>query len=172
MAVQVPKIRAVPVTQDPSLSGFLNDLKKAVEAVSSASAPPQPVSSLSATPVSGGVVVQFTRSNATNFRLYASNTNDRSKATIVDLGSNNSYTDDVGSGGVDRFYWVEAISPTSSSPSPIAGPVSATTLALGTPATVTPPLQPSYGTVYDATLGHSRPVVYGTDFITPGKQAA
>jgi fibronectin type 3 domain-containing protein len=171
MAYQAPKIPAVPVVQDSNLASFLSSLKSAVEATTSATAPPQAVTGMKVTPIAGANVVQFVRSNATNFRLYASSTNDRSAASIIDLGSNNSYTDNVGQGGITRYYWVEAISHTSSSPSPLVGPLSATTLALGTSATVTPPSQPSYGTVYDTTIGTNRPIVFGTDFIPPGKQA-
>lgn len=172
MPVQAPKIRAVPVLQDPNAAGILSDLKNAAEYLLSASAPPQPISSLTATPIAGGVVVQFTRSNATNFRVYASSTKDRSAATIIDLGSNNSWTDNQGAGGITRYYWVEALTNTSASPSPIVGPVSATTLALGTSATVKPPAEPSYGTVYDTTIGTTRPIIFGSDFIQPGKQGS
>jgi len=170
MAVQPPKIGAVPVTQDPSLAAFLNDLKKAVEHLTSATPPPQPVTNLKATAIAGGIVVSFTRSNATNFRLYASDTNNRGAASIIDLGNNNQHTDTLGKGGVQRYYWVEAISQTSQQPSTVAGPVNATSLALGTAATVTPPAQPSYGTVFDSTTGGRRPIIFGTDYITPGKQ--
>ena len=172
MAVNPPKVRAVPLTADPGLSGILSDLKGAVDHLLSRSAPPQSPTGLTVTPIAGGNVVQFIRSNATNFRLYASATNDRSAARIVDLGSNNSYTDSLGQGGVDQWYWVEALSQTSSSPSPVVGPVKGTTLALGTSVPVNPPQQPSYGTVYDTTLGTRRPVVFGTDFVAPGKQGS
>lgn len=171
MAIQPPKIRDVPVTADPSLAGFLSDIKKGMDHLLSGSAPPQAPVGLKVTPIAGGNVVQFTRSNATNFRLYASPTNDRGSARIVDLGSNNQYTDNLGDGGVLQYYWLEALSQTSSAPSPVVGPVSATTLPLGTPAVVSPVQQPSYGTVFDTTLGARRPVVFGTDFVAPGKQA-
>ena len=170
MAVTPPKVRAVPITADPGLSGFLADIKKATDHLLSAAAPPQAPIGLSFIPTSGGIVVQFTRSNATNFRLYASATNDRSAARIIDLGSNNSYSDNLGQGGVDQWYWVEAISQTSATPSPLVGPVKATSLALNTPVTVPPIKQPSYGSVYDTTLGTTRPAIFGTDFISPGKQ--
>lgn len=166
---QPVKIRSVPITQDPSVQGILSDLKSAVENMQSGSAPPLPPTNFSLTPVSGGISVQFTRSNATNFRLYSSETADRSKAQIVDLGSNNQYTDNLGEGGVQRYYWIEAISPTSNQPSQLVGPHTATSLALGTPASVIPPNQPSYGSVFDTTLGRQRPLVYGTDFVPQGK---
>ena len=172
MAVQPPKIRSVPITQDSNLSGFLSDIKKVAEHLLSGSAPPQAPVGLKVTPIAGGNVVQFTRSNATNFRLYAGSTNDRSSARIIDLGSNNQYTDNLGDGGVDQWYWLEALSQTSSTPSDVVGPVKGTSLALGTSATVTPVQQPSYGTVYDTTIGARRPVVFGTDFVPPGKQGS
>jgi hypothetical protein len=43
-------------------------------------------------------------------------------------------------------------------------------LALGTPATVTPVVA-SYGTVFDTTLNATRPIIFATDQIVPGKQA-
>lgn len=164
-----PKVRSVPITQDPNLQGFLNDVKLAIDHAQSATAPPLPPTNFTATPIAGGVAIGFTRSNATNFRLYSGPTPNRSDATLTDLGSNNQYTDSQGQGGVLRYYWIEAISPTNSSPSQVVGPISATTLALGTPATVVPPPQPSYQTVFDATLGRTRPVVYGTDFLPQQK---
>lgn len=167
---QIPKIRATPVTSDPALAGWMDDVAKAIGAMASATPPPQPISNLQATPVAGGVVVGFTRSNATNFRLYSSSTNSRIGAQITDLGSNNQWTDNLGKGGVARWYWVEALSPTSGQPSSIVGPVHATSLALGTPATVTPPAQPSYATVHNATTGQNQPAVYATDFIPAGKK--
>lgn len=168
MAQQL-KVRAVPVGVDPAVSGILSDLKIVAEHLLSQSPPPQPVTGLTATPIAGGAVVQFTRSNATDFRVYCGNTRDSSKAEIVDIGNNNKYTDTVGDGGVTRYYWVQAYASTNQAPSAKVGPVSATTLPLGTAATVTPVQDPSYGTVYDTTIGTTRPVVFGTDFIPPGK---
>lgn len=162
------KIRSVPITQDPSLQGILTDLKQAVEQMSSATAPPLPPTNFQATPVSGGVNLTFTRSNATNFRLYAGPTPNRASASIIDLGSNNSYTHNLGGGGVQRYYWIEAISPTSNTPSNVVGPVAATSLPLGTAAPILTPPQ-SYRTVYDATLGRTRPAVFGTDFLPQQK---
>jgi hypothetical protein len=149
----------------------MSDVKQAIDYLLSASAPPQPPTNLSVTPIAGANVIQFSRSNATNFRVYASPTLDRSKATVTDLGTNNSFTHALGAGGVDQYYWLEAISSSSSTPSSLVGPVKGTTLALGASATVTPPLSPSYATVYDTTLGIRRPVVYPDDRVTPGKQA-
>lgn len=169
----VIKIRPVPSTQDPALQGILTDIKSAIEHLYSASPAPQPVSGLSATPIAGGVVLQFTRSNGINFRVYYGSTPNRASASIADLGSNNTFTDTVGSGGVKRYYWVEAHSPSAPSPSPIIGPVSATTLALGSPAIVTPTAVPSYQTVFDTTQNRRRPVIYGDgEFPTPPKEGA
>ena len=166
------KIRSVPTTQDPGVNGILSDLKIAVESLYSAIPNPQPPTNLTATPIAGGVVLQFTRSNGVNFRVYYGSSSDRSKASFSDLGSNNSFTDTVGSGGVLRYYWVEAHSPASSRPSPIAGPVSATTLALGTSATVAPPPTQSYRNTFDAVLHRTRPVTFADDFTTPTKEGS
>lgn len=168
-SVTQTKIRDVPIVQDPGLRNFLSDMKRAVEEIQPTSVPPQAPTGLKVTPIAGGNVVQFTRSNATNFRLYHSTTSDRGAAVIVDLGSNNSYTDSVGDGGIQKWYWVEAVN--SQSVSAIVGPSTGTTLALGTPATVTPVSAPSYQTVYDTTLNRNRPVVYAVDRINAPKQA-
>jgi hypothetical protein len=122
------------------------------------------------TPIAGGNIIQFTRSNATNFRLYASPTPDRSHSISVDLGSNNQWTHNLGKGGVSQYYWVEALSHISNLPSKAVGPVQGTSLLLASPSTVTPPSQPSYATVFDTTIGVRRPVIPGTDFVTPGKK--
>jgi hypothetical protein len=165
------KIRAVPITEHPGLNGFLSDLKDAIEQQQAVPSP-QPVTNLKATPTSGAIVVSFTRSNAANFRLYYGSSPDRTKASIVDLGNNNQWTDNVGQGGIKRFYWAQAITPNALSPSSITGPITATSLALGTNTTVPEQnvVEQSSVLVFDATIHAYRPAIYGQDYVTPGKQ--
>lgn len=168
------KLRAVPVTGHAGLDGFLSDVSQILQNASASAVPaPQPVTNLKVTPLAGAILVQFSRSNAQNFRLYMGSSPDRTKASIVDLGTNNQYRDDVGKGGVQRWYWVQALTPNALSPSSVSGPVSATSLALGTNATVReqPPIDQSYMLIFDATIHAYRPAVQGVDFVTPGRQA-
>lgn len=170
---QQVKIRAVPVTGNPALDGFLSDVHQLLSQTSSAVPSPQPITNLKVTPLAGSILIQFTRSNAQNFRLYMGSSPDRTQASIVDLGVNNQYTDSLGKGGVQRWYWVQAITPNSLSPSSTSGPVTATSLALGTNATVVQqqPVTQSYMLIFDATIHAYRPAVPGVDYVTAGKQA-
>lgn len=170
---QPANLRSVPITGHPGLDGYLSDLDQIVRPQLSAVPAPQPVTNLKVTPLAGAVLVQFTRSNATNFRLYMGSSPDQSKASIVDLGTNNQYSDNVGQGGVKRYYWVQAITPNALSPSSTTGPVSATSLALGTSAPVTnqAPAEQSFMLVFDATIHAYRPAIPGQDYVSAGKQA-
>jgi hypothetical protein len=168
---KVIKIPSVPVVADSGLQNFLTAIKQSVEQSNSVVPTPQAVSGLTATPIAGGIVVQFVRSNAANFRLFYNTTANQKSASIVDLGSNNRYTDNVGQGGETRYYWVQAQNANAASDSLIVGPVSATSLALTATASVPKPTQQSYAMVFDTTINGYRPAIYGTDYVTPGKQA-
>lgn len=160
-------IPAVPVVQDTTLASWMQAIHDVVKGLQQTVTPPQVPTGITVTPIGGGNVIQFTRSNATNVRLYHSTSADRSRAVIVDLGSNNGWTDTVGEGGVKKWYWLESVNSTSISA--LAGPFIGTTLALGTPATISPTAAPSYRQVFDTTLNRLRPVVYDTDRVNAPK---
>lgn len=162
------KIREVPLVEHAGLRDFLSDLKLVVEGLQTNAAPPPPPTNFKVTPVAGGNVVAFTRSAATNFRIYYGSSPQRGQAQFIDIGSNNQWTDTVGQGGITRYYWVEAIN--STSVSQLVGPLSGTTLALTVPATVTPPPAQSFQQVFDTTLNRNRPVVYPIDRIASPRQ--
>lgn len=159
---------ALPQVSDPQLQQWIEGLHEVVGNLQAATVAPNPPSSLTVTPVAGGNVIQFTRSNAQSYALYAGDTSDRSKAVQVDLRSSNSYTDTLGVGGSLRYYWVVGLAQ-SGQPSAILGPKTGTTLALGTPASPLPVVPPSYAQVYDTTLGRNRPVVSITDPTVAGQ---
>ena len=169
---QPTKLGSAPVTGHVGLDNFLRDVRDILTQQVSAVPAPQPVTNLSATPTAGAVIVRFTRSNAQNFRLYYGSSPDRTQASFVDLGSNSQWTDSVGKGGVKRWYWVQAITPNALSPSSVTGPITATSLALGTNATVPdqPTAEQSSVLVFDATIHAYRPAVYGQDYVIPGKR--
>lgn len=148
----------VPQTQDPALNDYLQRLHAYVTALGTSAQAPGLPTNLSVTPVAGGNVIQFTRSNGITFNLYLGSTPNRAGATQVGLGSANTYTDTVGQGGVARYYWVEALNQQGLS-SGITGPKSGTTLALGTPASAIPAVPQSTVQVFDTTLDRNRPVV-------------
>lgn len=164
MAQQTIRIRSVPPLKDPGAHGIISDLKAAVESLQSTLVPPQTPTDLKVFPIPGGNQVQFARTNATNFRIYHSTTSNRADATFVDIGTSNTYNDQVGAGGVNKWYWVEALS--SNQVSPLVGPVQSVTLALGTSAPALP-VAPIGQQVFDTTIGRVRPTVFNQDHATP-----
>jgi hypothetical protein len=94
---------------------------------------------LSATPKGGGVIVKFTRSDGDGYILYRNDKQTQDGAVRIDLGLANEYADETGVSGKKYFYWVKTRSGLQESLP--AGPVSATTLAIGAEAE-TPPDTP------------------------------
>lgn len=158
LPVRLPE---VPTGIDPALYNYLTLLHQAVVPIIAAQQPPNLVSSLTVTPIAGGNVIQFSRSNGVSFNLYLSDTPDRAAATQQNLQTANSWTDAVGIGGKLRYYWVEALNQSGAS-SGLVGPKSGTTLALGATATI-PVIRPSQVEVFDTTIDRNRP-----DIATPG----
>jgi hypothetical protein len=117
---------------------FLQTLVSTLKELQQTVIPPNPPSNLKVTPKAGGNIVQFTRSNGDVYALYKSTSPSLNGATRVDLGKANQYVDDVGDAGVTVFYWIFA--KTNQLTSTTVGPVSGTTLALGT--TITTPTPP------------------------------
>lgn len=153
------KLPEVPRTQDAALNDYLTQLHAAVMPLIEAAQPPNLPSSLTVTPIAGGNVVQFTRSNGVSFNLYMGDSPDRAKAAQQNMGSGNSWTDNVGAGAVKRYYWVEALNQNGLS-SGLTPPRSGTTLALGSPSAV-PFVRPSQVVVFDTTLNRNRPLIAG-----------
>lgn len=171
MAQQQNKLQRPPATGHAGMDSFLDSVYQRLQNDTSYAPPPQPVTALTVTPVAGGNVVQFTRSNALNFRLYWGTTPSFKDAhNIVDLGPNNNYQHNLGQAGQKVYYWVQAQSSNASSSAQAVGPVSGTTLALGTGAAITPPTQPSYMMVFDTTINAYRPAIYGHDYVSAPKQ--
>lgn len=164
MPPQLP-LPEVPRVDDAGLFDYLTRLHAAVLPLISAAQPPNLPTNLTVTPIAGGNVIQFTRSNGVSFNLYLSDSPDRAKATQQNLGSGNSWTDNVGVGGVKRYYWVEALNQQGAS-SGVVGVKSGTTLALGATATV-PFVRPAAVEVFDTTINRTRP-----DIATPGSPVA
>lgn len=167
MAKQV-KLPQIPNVGDPALQTWIQGVHSYIESLQSSSAAPNIPTSLQVTPIAGGNVVQFTRSNAVSYALYAGNTADRAKAAQVALGTSNSYTDNVGVGSQKRYYWIEGFSQ-NGVPSGVTSPANGTTLALGTPAPVIPIPVQSYAQVFDTALGRNRPVIATTDPAVSGQ---
>lgn len=158
MAPQI-KLPDVPHTGNVALDDYLNQLHNAVMPIIAAAQPPNLPSNLTVTPIAGGNVIQFTRSNGTSYNLYMSNSPDRSTATQQNLGTANSWTDNVGAGAVKRYYWVEGLNAQNLS-SGITSPKSGTTLALGAAATV-PFVRPAQVEVFDVTVNRNVPYIAG-----------
>lgn len=159
MPPQLP-LPEVPRVDDPALYDYLTRLHQAVLPLVSASQPPNLPGSLTVTPIAGGNVIQFSRSNGVSFNLYLSDSPDRAKATQQNLGTGNSWTDSVGVGGHKRYYWVEALNQNGLS-SGTVGPKSGVTLALGATATV-PFVRPALVEVFDTVLNRNRPDIATT----------
>lgn len=162
------ELPSLPPVSDPQLYSYLSGLHQVVANITSQYQAPTPPTSLSVTPIAGGNVVRFTRCNAITYALYMGDSADRAKAQQVNLGSSATYTDNVGAGGVARWYWVEGLNQLGI-PSTVTGPVTGTTLALGTPAAPLPAQAQSYATVFDTIIGRPRPVISAIDTEVAGQ---
>lgn len=165
---QTPKLPTLPTFSDSSQQQYFQGLHEVVSGLLASTAAPNAPTNLTVSSLPGGNTVQFTRSNAISYVLFMGNSADRSQATQVNLGSTNSYIDNVGRGAVARYYWVQGLSQ-SGTPSTITGPKSGTTGALGTAAPPLPIIPESYATVYDTTLGRNRPVISTVDTEVAGQ---
>lgn len=168
MAKPITTMPALPQIADPQLQQWAQGIHDVVSGLQAATLAPNAPSDLRVTPIAGGNVVQFTRSNAQSYTLYAGSSPDQSTATQVTLGTSNTYTENLGTPGTLRYYWVVGLSQ-SGTPSTLLGPKSGTTLALGTPAAPLPTVAASYAQVYDTTIGRNRPVIATTDPTVAGQ---
>lgn len=162
MSIKPLKMPSLPAVSDPGLQTYLAGLHPIVERLLAQSAAPNAPTNLTVTPIGGGNVVQFTRSNAASHVLFISPTSDRAAASQVNLGTSNVYTDNVGAGGQTRYYWVQGLSQ-SGVPSAVSPPQRGVTLAPGASATVTPIPVQSAVKVFDTTINRDRPAIADTD---------
>ncbi len=93
--------------------------------------PPSPVTNVRATALAGAIKIDFTRSDGDSYTLYKNNTPSTNLSTRIDLGTANTYIDNIGDGAILRYYLV--VSKTGGRESTPSAWVSATTLALNTP---------------------------------------
>lgn len=131
-------IPRIPVDMPVHHQSLLREMKKAIEALTPSNVPPGKPSNITIRPLPGGNQVMFTGGDgADKHILQISNTPnwDPTKAGSgkIDLGESTHYNDNVGIGGVTRFYWLVAKRGNMATDPP-TGPESGTTLALGTPA--------------------------------------
>jgi hypothetical protein len=100
-------------------------------------------------PQPGGNNIVFTVSDADTYQLFVGTNPDFTQAKTVELGTTNQYSDNVGTGGVKKWYWVRGVRANSrqGNVSILVGPVTGITLALGTAAT-TVPIVPGADRIY------------------------
>lgn len=168
---QQPKMPTLPTVADQALQDWITGVHAVIANLSVTVVAPNAPTSLQVTPIAGGNVIQFTRSNAVQYVLFMADTPDRAKAAQVNLGTSNSYTDNVGVGAKLRYYWVQGLS-NNGIPSTLSPLRSGTTLALGTANPVIPIPVQSFAQVFDTTLDRNRPVIATTDPNVAGQPSA
>lgn len=145
-------IPEIPIQNDwPGLRRALSEMRNVLRgqqasqnnpvaaASSIANVPARPITNLRITPVAGGNVVDFTRSDGDTYTLYWSTSKDFALAVTVELGQSNTYNDNLGSGGVTRYYWIRARRQNGQDSS-LVGPVAGMALTLGSATTLPKPL--------------------------------
>lgn len=135
-------IREVPNNIDPVLRQFLRELREAVISVQPDKQPLRSVSNLQVTPIAGGNRIRFSASNGEGYKLLIGDSAEVTKAYPVTIGNISEYTDNVGKGGVMRYYWVVAVSNGKTDALPI-GPMNGTTLSLVTETVLPTPPPPT-----------------------------
>jgi hypothetical protein len=138
MSTRPQGIPECPRNAPIALRRFYSEMRAAVLRVQQSVIAPAPPTNLKATAKAGGIIIQFTRSDGDSFVIYRNTTATLKNTVRIDLGGGNYYCDEIGAGAETRYYWVRAKK--GNLESSLVGPVSATTLALGT--AITPPEQP------------------------------
>src|SRR5262245_25627850 len=123
---------------DVSSPEFATWVRREVLRLQQALIPPDLITNLRVTALPGSNQVDFTRSDGNTYILYWNTTASINGAVRIELGLANKYVDEIGAGGVRRYYAIKA------KKGNVEGQVSAwmaqTTLALTAPAVVpTPP---------------------------------
>src|SRR5262245_584365 len=93
---------------DVSSAGFLNWVRNEVLRLQQALIPPATVTNFRATAQAGAIQIDFTRSDGDNYVLYWNKTASIDGAVRIELGFANKYVDNIGEGGVKRYYAVKA----------------------------------------------------------------
>ena len=126
---------------EPPPGDFFRWVRNTLVDLQAALIPPDVVTNMRATALSGAIQVDFTRSDGDAYTLYWNTTPSLNGSVRIDLGTSNKYVDDIGAGSVKRFYAVRSLK--GSVRGPVSAWVSATSLALGT--AITPPTPPPAG---------------------------
>lgn len=135
---------------------ILTDIRANQNAQVAAQTPPRVPVGLRVTPLPLSNLVQFVRTDGDYYEVLWSPTPDISKATLVNIGASQQWTDHVGVAAVKRYYWVRSVRALASRAairSPVTASVSATTLASGAVVTVPPVITTADQQVLDYTTG-------------------
>jgi hypothetical protein len=129
----VPEVPMLPDLH-PQVRRFLVDLRQSVLNLRPSQAPLLAPTNLTVTPQDRSNLILFTRSaNADYFEILWNSTPNLNGAQVLNITTSNQYHDWIGQVGVARYYWVRArYFSNSQIISPNVGPVSGTTLAVGT----------------------------------------
>jgi hypothetical protein len=108
MVLQRTQIPEVPKNIDRPLYAFLSALRRGLLEMSASVSPPDAVTNLKATGKAGGIIIEFTRSDADSYTLLRNASKKLDGATQVDLGNSNRYVDEVGASVTTMYYWIRA----------------------------------------------------------------
>jgi hypothetical protein len=131
-------IANIPMSFTPEQQMWAQSIVSAIKNLQTSVVPPAPPTNFTVTPKAGGNIIQFTRSDGDSYSVYRNTVPNLNGAQRFDLGLGNEYVDDVGAGAIKLYYWVRA--KLGQLTSTRVGPISGTTLALGT--AITPPTPP------------------------------
>lgn len=116
-----------------------NAMRNAILELRPSQIPPTPPTNVTVTPMAGGNLVQFTRSDGDQYVLYWNDIPSVNGSIRIDLGQANEYLHEIGAVGVRIYYWIKAKK--GQMESVLSGVKTGTTLALGT--VVVPPEPPA-----------------------------
>lgn len=131
----------IPWSNDIARRDFDQAILNAIKKLQAALIQPEIVTNLRATALAGAIQIDFTRGDGDAYTLFINSTGSVNLATLVDLGTANKWIDQIGDGGITKYYAVQA------KKGNVIGKLSPwlveTTLALGVAAT---PPEPPPGT--------------------------
>ena len=93
---------------DVSSAEFLTWVRREVLRLQQALIQPTVVTNFRATALAGSIQIDFTRCDGDNYVLYWNTTGSIDGAVRIELGFANKYVDNIGEGGVKRFYAIKA----------------------------------------------------------------
>jgi hypothetical protein len=135
----IPEPPADPLKDSLALRNWMTAMTNHARTVQQSMTPPVAVPKPVVTPVAGGNVIDFERTDGDRYFLYHSTNPNRSNAAMVDIGLSSRYFDETASGAVAKTYWIVPVK--GNMIGPPSRPSSGTSLALGT-ATNLPAPQP------------------------------